>query len=187
MASMPVTGQDADLPLTPIWIPAHWCYRPIYWLRIRNQRQRSFMTGYRNRPPGSQEHKDIRGRMRAERRERMPGRGPDVASAAPITARDCLPPRRAPSSRERCRILAARPTVGSVRKRAQNAYPAWLGRCPTWVDVQPDGPKPDVSRQPWIPGDKDPFATGAIRSAAQAWPGKIQRTSRLRTDAVTGF
>ena len=86
-----------------------------------------------------------------------------------ITARDYLPPRRALNSRERCRILAARSTVGSVRKRAQNAYPAWLGRGPTWVDVQPDGRKPDVSRQPWIPGDKDPFATGAIRSAAQAF------------------
>src|SRR5260370_987948 len=45
------------------------------WLRIDDQRQRSFVTAYWDRPPGSQEHKDIRGRMCADRRECMPGGG----------------------------------------------------------------------------------------------------------------
>ena len=69
------------------------------WLRIDDQRQRSFVTGCWDRPPGSQEHKDIRGRMRADRRECMPGGGQTllVAGVAGQPERDDRPGRRRPS------------------------------------------------------------------------------------------
>ena len=41
------------------------------WARIDDQRQRSFVTGYPGRPPGFQDHEDIRGSMHACRRQRL--------------------------------------------------------------------------------------------------------------------
>jgi SAM-dependent methyltransferase len=41
------------------------------WARIDDQRHRSFVTGYPGRPPGFQDHEDIRGRMPAGRRHRV--------------------------------------------------------------------------------------------------------------------
>jgi hypothetical protein len=41
------------------------------WARIDDQRQRSFVTGYSDRPPGFQDHEDIRGSMHAGRRQRV--------------------------------------------------------------------------------------------------------------------
>ena len=41
------------------------------WARIDDQRQRSFVTGDPGRPPGFQDREDIRGRMRAGRRQRV--------------------------------------------------------------------------------------------------------------------
>src|SRR4249920_4147673 len=44
---------------------------PFIWARIDDQRQRSFVTDYPGRPPGFQDHEDIRGSMHAGRRQRV--------------------------------------------------------------------------------------------------------------------
>ena len=54
------------------------------WARIDDQRHRYLVTGYPGRPPGFQDHEDIRGSMHAGRRQRVA----DVGSAAAITERD---------------------------------------------------------------------------------------------------
>ena len=41
------------------------------WARIDDQRQRSFVTGYPGRPPGFEDHEDIRRGMHAGRRQRV--------------------------------------------------------------------------------------------------------------------
>jgi hypothetical protein len=41
------------------------------WARIDDQRQRSFVTGYPGRPPGFEDHEDIRRSMHAGRRQRV--------------------------------------------------------------------------------------------------------------------
>ena len=58
------------------------CFRPLagviglfIWARIDDQRQRSFVTGYPGRPPGFQDHEDIRGGMHAGRRQRVANGG----------------------------------------------------------------------------------------------------------------
>ncbi len=45
------------------------------WARIDDQRQRSFVTGYPGRPPGSQDLEDIRGSMHAGCRQRVADSG----------------------------------------------------------------------------------------------------------------
>jgi hypothetical protein len=44
---------------------------PFIWARLGDQRQRSFVTGYPGRPPGFQDHEDIRGIMHTGRRQRV--------------------------------------------------------------------------------------------------------------------
>jgi hypothetical protein len=43
----------------------------LIWARIDDQRRRSFVTDYPGRPPGFQDHEDIRGIMHAGRRQRV--------------------------------------------------------------------------------------------------------------------
>ena len=73
--SQVVAAGSRCTPPARIRTPAPGVAGLFIWLRIDDQRQRSFVTGYGDRPPGSQEHKDIRGRMHADRRGCVPGGG----------------------------------------------------------------------------------------------------------------
>jgi len=97
--SWPPPGPPGSCPYRPVSIRISGKYshiravfdigviRLFTWAPIDDQRQRSFVTGYLGRPPGFQDHEDIRGRMPAGRRHRVVVRQPDVASVA-ITERD---------------------------------------------------------------------------------------------------
>ena len=51
------TGPRTLLPQVLFW-HANACVTGLFiWLPIDDQRQRSFVTDYRDRPPGSQEHR----------------------------------------------------------------------------------------------------------------------------------